>query len=56
MDGKTIRTHGSKALREFLFHGIDGCVDTHQCHDTKRDDSHGNTSAEFVAPHRSKGK
>ena len=56
MNGKAIGTHGSKAFRKFLLHGVDGRINAYQCHDAKRDDGYGDAGPEFIAPHRSKGK
>ena len=56
MNSKPIGTHGSKTFREFLFHRINGSIDTHQGHDAKRDNGHSDTCPEFIAPDSTKGK
>ena len=56
MNCKAVCTHGSKTFSKFLLHGVDGSINTYQCHDAKRDDGYSNAGPEFIAPHRSKGK
>lgn len=50
VNGESVGTHGCETLRKFLFHRIDGGIDTHQGHDAECNNGYRDTSPEFIAP------
>ena len=46
----------AKLSVNFLFHRINGRIDTHQGHDAERNNGYRDACAEFIAPDRTESK